>query len=161
MTQILKQELKIGLLLFGMFVLQTSLNLHLPSLWWMQKVDIFRYLTGFIFLSYIAYQWKLTKIKSQTVKASGLTLRTALQNHKFWGLLGPLFFYLHTPKMGHSYLFVLSCSFFAVYILGLFHERIVKLRKPRLTQISLIGHIGISTAMVALIVYHIFIVLYF
>jgi hypothetical protein len=161
MTQILKLELKIGLFLLGLFLFQAALNLHIPGLSSYQKNDLFRYITGTIFLGYIAYQWKLTKTKTQAEKPNGQILRLTLQNHKFWGLLGPMFFYLHTPKMGYSYLFFLSCSFFSVYLLGLFHERLVRFRKPLITQLSLIGHVGISTAMVALIAYHIFIVVYF
>jgi hypothetical protein len=161
MTHVLKLELKIGIILFALFLLQVFLNWHMPGLTSLQGHETFKFITGFIFAGYIGYQWRLTKIKSQKQKVTGLLLRETLQSHKFWGIIGPFFFYLHTQKMGYSYLFVLSVIFFAIYILGIFHERLVKLRKPWITQLSLISHIGLSTAMVALICYHALIAIYY
>lgn len=161
MTSVLKLEIKIGLAFLSLFLIQVLLNWHMPGLTSLQSHEIFKFITGFIFAAYIGYQWRLTKVRSQKQKSTGLALREALQSHKFWGIIGPFFYYLHTQKMGYSYLFVLSIIFFAIYILGLFHERLVKLRKPLVTQISLILHIGLSTAMVALICYHALIAIYY
>jgi hypothetical protein len=115
--------------------------------------------TGSLLAIYILAQWRISK--SRFTKQSATQVRTAVAIHKSLGLIGPIFFLIHSQKMGFGYLRILSLSFFISFIIGIFHERIIKLKNPSLTKLSLITHIGSSTLMLGIIIYHIFIVLYY
>jgi hypothetical protein len=148
----------------GIFLIITSVVLFLFKL----KIPLNNFLlneyhykavTGLLLVIYILAQWRVSK--SRFTKQSATQVRTAVTTHKSLGLIGPIVLLIHSQKVGFGYLKILSLSFYISFTIGIFHERIIKLKNPSLTKLALITHIGSSTLMLGIIIYHIFIVLYY
>lgn len=82
-----------------------------------------------------------------------------LRLHKRLGALAPLFFYAHAQGCGYAYLLTLSMAFFGVFLLGLFHEKIMRFKLAWLGQAWFIGHVALSTGLLGLIGYHAYVAL--
>jgi hypothetical protein len=80
--------------------------------------------------------------------------------HKLQGAISPLLFYIHSTALGYAYTFALSLVFFANFALGLVNQEMIpeSRYKKLYAQYWLSTHIVLSTSMISLIVYHIYVV---
>lgn len=148
----------VGLLLLTAFALQELFALKWPWLVRMQANETFKQITGLVLVSFIAHQWYLSllRLRGQTELA-----RTKLPAHRRWGAFAPLIFYAHSHRIGHAYLFLLSCIYFANTAIGLCNQEIVHISKKWFLMGWMILHVSLSVFMVILAGYHSFIAFYY
>lgn len=159
MKSLTRFNFQIGVFLVIASVVLFLFKLKIPLNNFLLNEYHYKAVTGLLLTGYILAQWRVSK--SRFTKQSATQVRTAISSHKALGLVGPVVFLIHSQKMGYGYLAILSLSFFVSFSLGISHERIIKLKNPGITKLSLITHIGASTLMLGIAVYHIFIVLYY
>jgi hypothetical protein len=83
--------------------------------------------------------------------------------HKRQGAFLPLVYYFHATTFGYAYLLALSCAFFANIVLAYLEpDRVARTNgRQRYTFAWLATHVVLSVLIVALIIYHIFVVFYY
>ncbi|HYE36299.1 hypothetical protein [Methylocaldum sp.] len=141
----------LGVILLASFALQYGFGWTWRWLAELQTHEGYKQLSGGFLGLFIAHQWRLT---ARRTKPDPTTMRQDLSRHKRWGALAPLFFYAHAQQWGYAYLSALSAVFFAVFAMGLLHERLLRFRKVWLSQAWVVGHVVLATALLALIAYH-------
>lgn len=144
----------IGLILILVFFVQTGLGWYWGWLAEQQTHELYKQMTGLLLVLFLSHQCWLSLQRTQCDPGAA---RRALTRHKCYGTLAPLLFYVHSVRLGHAYLLALSLTFFAVFTLGLFHQQLVNLEKKWLNQSWLIGHVALSTALLALVGYHVYV----
>lgn len=144
----------LGLLLLTAFALQEFGDLSWPWLAKLQADDIYKQLSGFALVGYLVHQWRCSMLRNK-----GLIQKAArlLHQHKLLGALAPVFFYVHAQHIGYAYLQVLSLVYFAIFITGLCNVEITHIHKHWFHNIWITVHVGLATALVFLLGYHIFI----
>ena len=145
-----------GVLLLA-FLIQYTLRIPVPWLEQLQANNDFKIWSGLGLLIFIAYQWYLPMLRWQhrLVEAS-----KQYHLHKIIGSLSPLVYFFHSMNIGYAYTFVLSLVFFGNFVVGLFNHELLpeSPNKKRYANYWLGLHIILSTSMVSLILYHIFVV---
>jgi len=144
----------LGLLSLTAFALQEFCNINWPWLAEWQTNDIYKQLSGFTLAGYLAFQWRYSLLRNR-----GLVQKAAkqLNQHKLLGALAPVFFYAHAQHLGYAYLQALSLVYFAIFITGLCNFEITRVRKPWFRKVWITVHVGLSTGLVFLLGYHVFI----
>lgn len=152
-----KTYLWVGLALLVAYILQDILGWKWSWLVEMQRREEYKQLSGLVLVLVFAHQWRLALKRTQ----GGPSAAKALIAHRRWGAVAPLFFYLHAHEWGYAYTFALGLTAFAIFGTGLLQETVARLKHPRLTQTWLVGHVALSSALVFLVVYHLFISLWY
>jgi len=144
----------LGLLLLTAFALQEFGNLNWPWLAKLQADDVYKQLSGFALVGYLALQWRCSLLRNQGLMQKAAKL---LNQHKLLGALAPVFFYAHAQHIGYAYLQALSLVYFAIFLTGLCNIEITGIHKQWFRKIWITAHVGLATGLVFLLGYHIFI----
>lgn len=144
----------LGLLLLTAFALQEFFHLNWPWLATLQTNDVYKQLSGFALVGFLAYQWRCSILRSRGLMQKAAKL---LKRHKLIGALAPLFFYAHAQHLGYAYLQALSLIYFALFITGLCNVEITRIYKQAFRKTWITAHVGLATALLFLLGYHIFI----
>jgi len=147
-----KSYFGLGLGLFGAFVVQEVYRWQWPWLAAWQTDSIYKQLSGLALIVFLSQQWQCSLLRNQGNTALG---NARLPRHKWLGTLAPLFFYAHAQHVGYGYLQALSWSFFVVFFTGLCNCEIMQIRQPWFRPLWLILHVGLATALLFLIGYHV------
>ena len=155
-----KKYLYAGLAMSLLFFFQDIFHWKWPWLEWLQSNDIYRVGSGFLLTLFIALQWRMPVLRLLG-RAKSAALR--YEQHKKQGILAPLVYYLHSTHFGYAYLFTLSVSYIANVVLGFLNRDLLSESKfiERYSYYWLITHVALSMFVLALMLYHIFIVVYY
>ncbi len=119
----------------------------------------YKSLSGILLCVFIFDQWRISRLRFG--KKNAKDIRAEVHFHKLFGLAGPILFFMHAQRLGHGYFALLTICYFAVFIGGVFHDKIVAMKKPLLVRLSLIAHITFATILLGVIFFHIYSVAYF
>lgn len=148
----------VGFALSGAFLCQAMGAWHWPWLRALQQIELYRQWSGLFLLLYLAGQFLLPLARRY---GSRPLQRRHYRWHQWQGALAPLIYYVHSMQLGYAYLLVLSIVYFANIIVGLSSAEVmlkyVTIR--RYAHYWLILHISLSLLTVALVLYHLYIVL--
>lgn len=148
-----------GLILFVLFVLQDLLGLKWPYLEALQADQMYRRWSGLGLFIIILFQWSLSLIRtSPKLEEKSLLFYNI---HNWLGVFTPLFFYIHSTKLGYAYLFLLSITFFGNFLLGMFNLDVLKTKSMIIFKGWMILHVACSFFISFLTIYHIWIVFYY
>ena len=147
-----KSYFLLGLGLLTVFIAQDVYRWPWPWLAGWQADSVYKQLSGLVLVLLLGHQWQCSVLRNQGRSERGNLL---LPRHKWLGALAPLFFYAHTQHAGYAYTQVLSWAFFGVVFSGLFNCEIIHIRKPWFRPVWLIVHVGLATALLFLIGYHV------
>lgn len=149
-----KGYFSLGMLLLTAFAIQEIGDLNWPLLAELQADDVYKQLTGFTLIAYLALQWRYSLLRNQ-----GLTQKAAklLNQHKLLGALAPVFFYAHAQHIGYAYLQALSLVYFAIFLTGLCNFEITHVHKHWFRNVWITVHVGLATGLLFLLAYHIYI----
>ena len=106
----------IGLLLLFAFLIQEWFALKIPMIEALQQDESYKRWTGFIVLSFIAFQWYYPIKQIFHFKKS---LFYWQKIHKYNGVIAPVILYAHSTSIGYAYLFILSTTYLSNNILAL------------------------------------------
>ncbi|MGR9046589.1 MAG: hypothetical protein ACU83N_14960 [Gammaproteobacteria bacterium] len=144
----------LGLTLFSVFLLQQAYHWRLNWLTQLQTDNVYKQLSGFALFTFLAHQWHCSVLRSRGLMRKAGRI---LNRHKLIGSLAPLVFYAHTQTLGFAYLQILSLFFFAIFLTGLFNFEITRIDKVWFHPIWIIVHVSLSTGLLFLLGFHIFI----
>lgn len=142
-----------GLVLVLLAMTASIAEFKLPVLSELQADGIYKYITGFGLLSYIALQWKLFAHR-EAGKAPALAARW-YRRHKTLGVLAPVPFVLHAGTFGHASVTVLSIVFFLVLVTGLLNRDLLCVSSEFFWRAWTVCHVGLAFAMYALVALHV------
>ena len=125
----------------------------------LQEGESYKRWSGLAVFSLIAYQWALTLVRMYSKNPN--TANTFYKIHTWLGAFAPLIFYIHSTEFGYAYMFALSLSFYANYILGMFNLDVIKTKSMVFFQGWMIVHVSLSLIITTLSIYHIWIVFYY
>ena len=147
-----------GLVLLVAFFIQDAFEIRWQWLQQLQTDETYKRLSGFILAIYLAEQWYLSlmRIWGQSKKA-----RSNYKLHQQLGVLSPLFFYIHSVRIGYAYLFLLSLVYFSNATVGLFNPVFLEIRHRKFSFYWMIAHVSLSLLTVILMFFHIYIVFYY
>ncbi|MGR9114870.1 MAG: hypothetical protein ACU85E_03835 [Gammaproteobacteria bacterium] len=149
-----KSYFYLGLALLTAFVIQASSDLRWAWLSELQADDLYKQLSGFALLTFLAHQWHCSVLRNRGLRRKALII---LNRHKLLGSLAPFFFYAHAQTLGFAYLQILSLVYFAIFLTGLFNIEITRFRGSWFQPIWITVHVGLSMGLLFLLSYHIFI----
>lgn len=149
-----KSYLCLGLLLLIAFAIQNFGNLSWPWLAKLQENDVYKQLSGFALVGYLALQWRCSVLRNQGLMQQAAKL---LNQHKLLGALAPIFFYAHAQHIGYAYLQLLSLTYFGIFLTGLCNVEITGIHTQWFRKIWITVHVGLATGLVFLLGYHIFV----
>lgn len=143
--------LALGYLLVGAYLCQYAAHFQWPWLTALQSSDVYKQVSGFALLAYIAQQWHLSVLRSR-----GLMQRAGrlLRRHRLLGSVAPAFLYAHTQVLGFGYQAVLALLFLGVSATGLIQQEALRLGGRPLW---LVAHVSLATALLFLLAYHVYI----
>jgi len=145
----------IGMLLLSAFLIQEWFDLKIPIIEALQQDESYKRWTGFIVLSFIAFQWYYPIKQLFSFKKN---LFYWQKIHKYNGVIAPVILYIHATSIGYAYLFILSTAYLSNNILALcnrdaFHSWF----KHHLVYKSwLSAHILLTCCISILVWYHLF-----
>jgi len=144
----------VGLVLLAAFLAEALGHWRWSWLTTLQGDDLYKQLSGFVLLGFIAYQWRFSALR-----AAGEVRRanSMLSRHKWLGALAPALFYVHAQGFGYAYTQVLGAVFLIVVATGLSNQEIARVRRPWFYPAWIVVHVGASTALLALLGYHVYI----
>ena len=144
---------RVGMVMLLIYVALAIGDWRWPRLAGWQDIELYKQLTGLVLVTLIVSQWRLTaaRIDGTTRKAKRL-----LVAHRDWGALAPLLLYLHADEFGHAYVRVMCLSFLGLITLGLLHQPLTRLNRPRVTTAWLVTHVALAAMLVVLVGYHAF-----
>jgi len=145
----------IGMLLLCAFLIQEWFDLKVPMLETLQQDESYKRWTGFIVLSFIAFQWYYP-IKQIFSFKEGLFYWQKI--HKYNGVIAPIILYVHATSIGYAYLFILSTAYLSNNILALCNRDVFNAWfKHRLVYKSWLSvHILLTCCISILVWYHLF-----
>jgi len=149
-----KDYFSLGLLLLMAFTIQEFGTFSWPWLAKLQANDAYKQLSGFALVGYLAFQWRYSLLRNRGLMQKAANL---VNQHKLLGALAPVFFYAHAQHLGYAYLQVLSLVYFAIFLTGLCNVEIIRIRKHWFRKLWITVHVGLSTGLLFLLGYHIFI----
>jgi len=144
----------LGLLLVTAFTLQELGNFTWPWLAELQADDVYKQLSGLVLVAYIARQWRCSLLRNRGLLQQAARL---LKRHKLLGAMAPALFYVHAQHTGYAYTQVLSLVYFSIFLTGLFNVEITGICKDWFRKLWITVHVGLSTGLVFLLAYHIYI----
>lgn len=148
----------VGLLLLIAYCLQDAFALKLAPLEQLQSDLNYKILSGLLLLIYILTQWRLPIVR--WLKLDNKALMEKKHSHKYFGAIAPLMLYLHATNFGYAYLTVLSSVYLVNSLLGYCSgEFIANAYKKAYSFGWTVMHIGLSTSLLFLSVYHVYIAL--
>lgn len=148
----------VGLGLTVVFLLQALWQLHWDWLMTLQQNELYQQWSGLLLAFYLAGQFLLPLARRY---GNRQLQRRYYHWHHWQGAFAPLIYYFHSMRIGYAYLLVLSIVYFANILVGLFSAEVVRkyVTFRHYSYYWLIVHISLSLLTVALVVYHIYIVL--
>ncbi len=144
----------LGLALLITFAIQEFYDWRWAWLTDLQADNLYKQLSGFALLTFLAHQWHCSVLRNRGLMRKAGRI---LNHHKLAGSLAPVFFYAHSQALGFAYAQLLSLVYFAIFLTGLFNFEITRIRKPWFQPMWITVHVGLSTALLFLLSYHIFI----
>jgi len=147
-----KSYFGLGLGLLSVFVVQEVYRWQWPWLAGWQTDPVYKQLSGLALIVFLSQQWQCSLLRNQGYTERG---NARLPRHKWLGALAPLFFYTHAQHLGYAYLQALSWAFFVVVFTGLCNCEIIRIRQSWFRPLWLILHVGLATALLFLIGYHV------
>lgn len=112
--------------------------------------------TGSLLLSLLGYQWVLFY---KRVTKDNRNVRQAVVRHRWVGTAATLLFALHAVRFGHVWMSTLSAVVFLVALTGVLNREVLRYRSNAIYLVWLVVHIGLSAALVPLVVVHIWVAL--
>ena len=149
----------IGLLLLFAFFFQLFLKLEWQWLFQLQQDEMYKRWSGLFLAIFILFQWILSL--TRTVKKWKRHAIGVQNIHKWLGALSPLFFYVHSMRLGYGYLLLLSYIFFSNTLLGYFNLDVIKNNSDALFKGWMITHVALSLVISIMMVFHVVIVFYY
>lgn len=143
-----------GMLLLMAFSVQEYLDWRWPWLTELQADNRYQQISGFVLLAFLAQQWHCSVLRNQGLMREAGKI---LHRHKSLGSLAPLVFYAHSQTLGYAYLQALCLVYFAIFLTGLFNFETTGIRQSWFHPVWITVHVGLSTALVFLTVYHVYI----
>ena len=144
----------LGLLLFTAFIVQETYHWRWSWLTALQADNFYKQLSGLALVTYLAHQWHCSVLRSRGLMRKAGRILT---RHKQMGSLAPLFFYAHSQSFGFAYLQLLSLVYFTIFLTGLFNFETTRIDKTWFQPIWITVHVSLSTGLLVLLGYHIFI----
>lgn len=144
----------VGLLAVAVFMIQAVGHWRWPWLTTLQSDDGYKQISGLALLAFIAYQWRFSVLRANGEMHRALAMT---QRHKWLGALAPLLFYAHAQGFGYAYTQMLGVAFFAIVVSGLCNSEITRIRKPWFRPTWIVIHVGLSSALLFLLGYHVYI----
>ena len=144
----------LGLTLLTAFAIQQISHSRWPWLTALQADDSYKQLSGFALVFYLVHQWHCGVLRNRGLM---LAAGNILSRHKLLGAMAPLFFYAHAQTIGFAYLLALSLVYFGLFLTGLFNYEISRINKPWFRPAWITLHIGLSTGLLFLLSYHVYI----
>ena len=123
-----KPQQFLGVLLFAFYFSQLASDNIWQLLVVLQRIDLYKQLSGFMILLYVAGQWRLAYLRLSTGASRAAK---HLVVHKWLGVLAPILLCLHTVEKGYAYQTLLLVLFIVISITGLLNFYDVKLKKDR------------------------------
>jgi len=144
----------LGLFLLMAFMIQQSAGWRWTVLTGLQGDGTYKLVTGLGILAFMLYQWRfsVTRVQGEQRKAAVM-----LGRHRQVGALLPLVFLSHSQYLGYGYVGLLSLTVLLAYLTGLFNFQIVTIHRPWYRPLWIIGHVGLSMALLLLTAYHVYI----
>ncbi len=147
----------VGGLLLLIFLLQYTFGIKWSGLENAQDGETFKRWTGVALIAFILFQWYLPFLRWQgRLKAAARQYHW----HKLIGAFSPVVYFIHSTTLGYAYTLALSLVYFGNFTLGLVNQEILPdvPYKKQYANYWLATHIILSTSMISLILYHIFVV---
>ncbi len=144
----------LGLLLLTVFAVQEFGDLSWPWLAKWQADDVYKQLSGFVLVGYLAFQWRCSVLRNRGLMQQAAKL---LSWHKQLGALAPVFFYAHAQHSGYAYLQALTLVYFGIFLTGLCNVEITGIRGLWFRKIWITVHVGLATTLLLLLGFHIYI----
>lgn len=148
-----------GSILFTLFILQYIFVWRWEYLYELQGDQMYRRWSGLGLSLIILFQWTLSLVRTRP-KWEELSLKF-YTIHNWLGALTPLFFYVHSMKLGFAYLSVLSLTFFGNFLLGMLNLDVLKSKSKIVFQGWMILHVACSFFITGLTLYHVWVVFYY
>lgn len=143
----------LGLFLLATLIIQQSTGWQWTMLAGLQADNTYKLATGLGLFAFILYQWRFSVKRAQGEQRN---LTTMIGRHKLFGALLPLFFFGHSQVVGYGYAGLLSLTVWLAFLTGLFNAQIVHIRKSWYRPLWISAHVGLSTALLLLMGYHIY-----
>jgi ferredoxin-NADP reductase len=145
----------IGMLLLCAFLIQEWFGFKVPVLETLQQGEGYKRWTGFIVLSFIAFQWYYPIKQIFSFKEN---LFYWQKIHKYNGVIAPIILYAHATSVGYAYLFILSTAYLSSNILALCNRDVFNTWfKHRLVYKSWLSvHVLLTCCISILVWYHLF-----
>lgn len=154
-NRILNNYFLIGITFLVLYVVQAKSGFRFDFLVSLQSDANYKQISGYVFVLYFLYQWKLSRTK--TLKQTK-AFRRVLKRHKFYGMFLPVVLFLHSVELGTGYLGILTVVFLTTIFTGLinyenswFHHKVYKYG-------WLITHITAAMLTLGLILFHVYVV---
>ncbi len=112
--------------------------------------------TGTLLLGLLGYQWVLFFLR---VTKDNRNARKVLVRHRWVGAAATLLFALHAVRFGHVWMSTLSAVVFLIALTGVLNREVLRYRSNVIYLLWLVVHIGLSAALVPLVVVHIWVAL--
>lgn len=144
----------LGLVLVVIASTAFTFNLRLTWLGSLQADDLYKQLSGFALAAYLAHQWHCPVLRNRGLMRKACSI---LSRHKLIGSFAPLVFFAHSQTLGFGYLQIFSLGYFAVFVTGLFNVETTGIRKPWFQSLWVFMHVSLSTGLLFLLGYHLFI----
>ena len=144
----------VGLLLFGIYILQIIIPWNSEAILELQDNDNYKIWSGILLLLIILSQWAITYARFVHQK-SGTELNRLIRIHKMTGAVSPLFYLIHSISPGYGLLLFLTFAFFINHIWSLLPNE--SSFWIRMFPIWLITHIFLAVLIMILSAYHIYI----
>ena len=152
---ILNKYFIIGMAFLVLYIVQAQSGYQFEMLVSLQNDASYKQISGYVFVLYLLYQWKLskTKVTNQTAQ-----FKRVLNRHKFYGIFVPVVWFLHSAEMGDGYLAILSVVLLTTIFTGLVNYENSRFRQKVYFYGWLITHITAATLTLGLILFHIYVV---
>jgi hypothetical protein len=155
-TTILRSpERWVGGVLIALCISQWTLGWAPQALGELQRDASYRVVTGLMLGLLVGAQWVLAYLRSSKryVQAT-----SHLPTHRWMGALLPALVFVHSERVGHAYLAMLSVIVLLLVTTGVAHPQHLPFRSKLWTRAWMPLHIVLSAAVVALIVVHVVVV---
>lgn len=113
-------------------------------------------ITGCLLLGLLGYQWLLFAKK---VTRSNSNMRQSMAIHRWVGVVSTFVFAWHALRFGHVWMTTVSTVFFLIAVTGIFNRTVLRYRQNWIYLVWLVCHIGLSAALIPLVVVHIWVAL--
>lgn len=143
------------------------LLMMIPALWFglrgtvmpsVHGTTLWQIATGTVLLTAFGYQWLLFAARWR--KDANLT-RVRYKWHKYVGVAMTLLFLAHAASFGYALTSMLALCFIANAVAGLLNPEVLQFQHKLARTVWLVLHVGLSAAMVPLVLLHVWAALAF